>query len=366
LDSESSKNKEKTVKTLYMAMEKCVLVAQQHHGDWQVESHLDGLQALYLTTDPLRPEHVYCGTYRRGLWRSRDAGRTWQPIGDLPMVLRGASGIPYSDITALAVSATERAGEYGVVYVGTEPSAMFRSEDGGTSWQELASFRELPSSSTWSFPPKPASHHVHWITPDPRIASRVFVAVEAGALVHTLDGGATWEDRAPDGPYDTHTLVMHPQAPDRLYVAAGDGFLHPNRGYQESYDGGKTWHCPDEGLHHQYLMGVAIDAGNPETILVSAASTPQLAHHRSMSEATVYRKTQGQPWQEMTNGLPEAKGSMTAVITSSSEESGVFYLLSNRGCYHSTNAGLSWEPLLLPWGEHLHHQHPQAIAVGEV
>src|SRR5258708_1003957 len=354
------------MKTLYLEMEKNVLVARQHHGDWQMESHLDGLQALCLATDPLHPERVYCGPYRRGLWHSKDAGRTWQPIGDLPMVPRGASGIHYSDITALAVSAIERAGEYGVVYAGTEPGAMFRSEDGGTSWQDLASLRELPSSSTWSFPPKPDTHHVRWITPDPHVAGRVFVAVEAGALVRTLDGGATWEDRVDDGPYDTHTLVMHPQVPDRLYVAAGDGFVRPNRGYQESHDGGKTWHYPNEGLRDQYLFGVAVDAGNPETIIVSAASTPQAAHHRYRSEATIYRKTQGQPWQEITNSLYEAKGSMTAVITNSAAESGVFYLLSNHGCYHSTDAGLSWEPLPLPWGEHLHHQHPEAVAVGEV
>lgn len=108
-----------------------------------------------------------------------------------------------------------------------------------------------------------------------------------------------------------------------------------------------------------------MDAGNPETIIVSAASNPQLAHHY-LGESTIYRKAQGQPWQEITNGLPPAKGSMTAVITSSAAESGVFYLLSNRGCSHSTDAGLSWEPLPFPWGERLHHQHPQALAVGEV
>jgi hypothetical protein len=184
--------------------------------------------------------------------------------------------------------------------------------------------------------------------------------------VRTLDGGATWEDCVDDGPYDTHTLVMHPQVPDRLYVAAGDGFVRPNRGYQESNDGSKTWHYPDEGLRDQYLFGIAVDAGNPETIIVSAASTPQAAHHRYGSESAIYRKTLGQPWQEITNSLYEAKGSMTAVITNSATESGNFYLLSNHGCYHSTDAGLSWKPLPLPWGEHLHHQHPEAVAVGEV
>src|SRR5258708_40282165 len=123
-----------------------------------------------------------------------DAGRSWEPIGDVPFTT-GKGGIPFGTITAIAVSSAERLGEYGVVYVGTEPSALFRSEDGGATWKELSAFRELPSASTWSFPPKPATSHVRCITPDLHVARRVFVAVEAGALVRSLNGGAHWEDR---------------------------------------------------------------------------------------------------------------------------------------------------------------------------
>jgi len=349
------------MRNLYLALEKRLLIARPLKGDWHLESHLVGLQVMCLAVDSSRPERVYCGTYRRGLWRSEDAGRTWGPVGDLPMLPRSAKSIQYGNITAVAVTETERAGDYGVVYAGTEPAAMFRSEDRGTSWQDLANFRELPSSSSWSFPPKPETSHVRCITTNPNVPGRVFCAVEAGALVQTLDGGATWKDRVEGGPYDTHTLVMHPQEPDRFYVAAGDGFAHPNRGYQESLDGGKTWSYPDEGLCQHYLVSVAVDAGNPETIVVSAAANPQLAHDRLNGEATLYRKTRNQPWKEITNGLPKAKGSMTAVITAA--ESGSFYLLSNHGCYYSSDAGLYWERLPLAWSEDLGRQHPQAIAV---
>ena len=102
-------------------------------------------------------------------------------------------------------------------------------------------------------------------------------------------------------------LVMHLQAPNRFYVAAGDGFAYPKRGYHESLDGGETWCCPDEGLFQHYLVSVAVDAGDPETIMVSAAANPQLAHDRLNGEATIYRKTGNQPWKEITNGLPTAK-----------------------------------------------------------
>jgi hypothetical protein len=274
-------------------------------------------------------------------------------------------GIAQVDISAVAVSSTERSNGYGVVYVGTEMSHMYRSEDGGDSWQELPGILELPSSSSWSFPPKPSTHHVRWIRPDLHVAGRVYVAVEAGALLQMTDGGQTWLDRVPEGPYDTHTLLMHPEAPDRLYSAAGDGFMATGRGYQESLDGGKSWQYPDEGLQHHYLYGATVSPADPDTILVSASTSPQLAHHPMLAESFVYRKTKGQPWQMITNGLPEAKGSIVAAFGTTETEPNTFYLLSNKGCYRSADAGLHWERLDLPWNERLAYQHPQALVVTE-
>ncbi|HEX6819767.1 MAG TPA: glycosyl hydrolase, partial [Ktedonobacterales bacterium] len=161
-----------------------------------------------LAVDPQRPELVYCGTFSDGMWRSRDAGVTWEPASD---------GITQPAIQSVAVSATERVNGHGVVFAGTEPSALFRSEDAGATWRELSALRRLPSAPTWSFPPRPYTSHVRWITPDPLVPGRIFVAIEAGALVRSLDGGETWEDRTPESPYDTHTLLMHRLAPDRLY-----------------------------------------------------------------------------------------------------------------------------------------------------
>lgn len=339
---------------IYLGMEEELLVVTRRHGQWQAESQLTGIQITCLASDPAQPERVYCGTSGSGLFRSKDAGRTCEPVG---------GGIGSENITAIAVSAVDRAKDNGVVYAGTEPSAIFRSEDGGNTWRELKAFAQLPSAPTWSFPPRPDTNHVRWITPDPLRSGRVFVAVEAGALVRSMDGGEHWEDRRPDAPYDTHTLVMHFKAPDRLYSAAGDGYIDPGTGYNESQDGGNTWLHPDEGLKHNYLVSVAVDPADPNTIVVSGATSPAEAHSRVNAQSFIYRKQDQTPWQRVSKGLPEAKGMIVPVLATNSSEPRVFYALTNKALYRSLDAGQHWEQMNIPWKREYQGQHQQAILV---
>src|SRR5260221_10405952 len=339
---------------LYIVLEQTLAVVSQHGQGWKGEIQLAGNNTQCIAVDPLRPKYVYCGTFGQGLWRSRNAGHTFEQVG---------AGITHNQITSVAVSETERAGDTGIVYAGTEPSALFRSEDGGDSWRELATLRELPSAPTWSYPPRPSTSHIRWITPDPLVAGRLFAAVEAGALLRSLDGGQTWEDRKPSGPYDTHTLVMHRLAPNRLYSAAGDGFMNPGTGFVESESGGQTWYRPDEGLQHHYLWGVAADPADPATLVISAAHGPQQAHNPQSAESALYRRSGNGPWQRVQDGFPEPRGLLTAVLATHEAEPGVFYAANNKGAFRSADAGSSWEARPIRWPQGMRIGRAHALAV---
>ena len=83
--------------------------------------------------------------------------------------------------------------------------------------------------------------------------------------MQSRDGDRTWIDRVEQGPYDTHTLATHRKAPKRLYSAAGDGYF-------ESSDYGESWIRPMKGLRHGYLVGFAVDSGNPDAVILSASN----------------------------------------------------------------------------------------------
>lgn len=338
---------------LYVAMNDSLAVAEERAGGWALDVPLAGVQAQCIAFDPRRPERVFCGTFDQGLWRSGDAGRTWQ---------RTDAGVAHPAVTSVAASELEPAGDGSVVYAGTEPTAIFRSEDGGDHWQEQPALRQLPSAPTWSFPPRPWTSHARWITPDPVAPGHLFLCAEAGALLRSPDGGRTWTDRVPTGPRDTHTLRAHPKAPGRLYAAAGDGFSRPGDGYAESRDGGETWRRFGDGLRFHYLWGMAVDVSDPEAMVVSGAPSPNQAHNPTAAESSIFYRHGDAPWQEAA-GLPAARGTVIPVVEADPAQRGRFYAASNHGLFRSDDGGASWSALPVAWPERYRQQHVEGLAV---
>lgn len=276
-----------------------------------------------VAASPTDPDVVCCGTADHGLFRSTDAGATWARV----------DGIDETRVTSVTVASTDDGGV--TWWAGTEPSRVYRSPDGAT-WTACDGITDLPSSSSWAFPPRPHTHHVRWIQVDPHDPDHLYVAVEAGALVQTFDGGQTWEDRVSGSRYDTHSMATHPDAPGRAYCAAGDG-------YAETTDGGETWHHPQDGLGHRYCWSVAVDPTDPDHRLLSAARGAMSAHRAGSADTYVYRKHGEDPWERL-DGLPMGNGVSRYVLAVGSEG---FYALSNAGLFHSPDCE-TWDRLNLP------------------
>lgn len=294
-----------------------------------------GIRPTCLAVDPTDAGAVWCGT-QDGVRRSGDDGESWEP-----------AGLAGEHVTAVVVSPDEPAPAGRFVYAGTEPSALWRTGsvesaaeagaavDASGAWERSPGLLDLPSAPTWSFPPKPETHHVRWIACDPARAGRLYVAIEAGALVTTPDGGRTWIDRPAVAPYDTHELAIHPERPDALRVAAGDG-------YWESADAGASWTSPEDGLDVSYLRSVAIDPGDPDAVVVSAASHAHSAYMSGRSDGRLYRREGGGRWARVAAGWPDPPATIAPLLILG-HEAGELWAADERGVHRSEDGGRAWE-----------------------
>jgi hypothetical protein len=332
---------------IYLAFDGAVATLRWQKDQWIPQLALKGKDCQCLAADLHSAQRVYCGTFEEGLWHSEDAGTTWQPV---------AEALPHASVMSVAVSPLEETGGQGLLWAGTEPTALFRSADGGESWYECSALRELPSRHTWSFPPRPWTHHVRWIEPDPHERDRIFVGIELGGVMRSLDNGETWEDRKPNSQHDCHTLRTHPQAPGVLYEAAGGGFA-------ESHDGGESWRRYDEGLRYTYLWGLAADPGDPDTLVVSASPNARAAHNDAHAEALLHRRQGDEPWQPVQSGLPSPAGTRAYSLASHVGEAGAFYAATRQELYKSIDSGLNWERQEVAWPEDAHFTSVNDVVV---
>ena len=159
-----------------------------------VKLTLEERGAQCLAVDPNDPDTVYIGTSDEGLFRSSDGGRSWNRL----------AGVSHPRVTAIAISPVD-----GALYAGTEPSSLFVSRDRGGSWRELEGLKSLPSASTWSFPPRPWTSHVRSLALSPEDPNLIVAGIELGGVVRSTDGGESWQDQRPGAYADCHALATH-------------------------------------------------------------------------------------------------------------------------------------------------------------
>ena len=232
---------------------------------------LEGVPARCVAADG---DRVIIGTQGAGALLSSDGGRRWERME-----------LPEPDVLSVAIGPVD-----GTLYAGTEPSRLFVCRD-GAEWTELEALQDIPSRERWSYPPRPWTHHVRWIAPDPARPERLLVAIELGGVMLSEDGGESFSDHRPGAKRDAHAIAWHPLGDGRAYEAAGDGAAW-------SVDGGRNWSARDAGRELGYCWALALDPGDPDCWYVSAASGPRQAHSAERAYGHLYR-WDGDAWREL-------------------------------------------------------------------
>ena len=290
------------------------------------ECVLTDVGAMCVAVDPGAPGRVYVGTFDRGLFVTDDGGTSWR-----------APEQPPEESRVLSVAVSPAADH---AYAGTEPSNLYRSEDHGRSWERLPTLRDLPSEPSWSFPPRPWTHHVRTIAPHPADPAQLSVGIELGGVMRTRDAGASWLDHNPQAHSDAHALLTHPDRPDRLYEIAGQGIA-------VSDDGGETWERREGSLDRHYAWAGAVDPARADRWYAAVSRSPFDAHGAGNGEAVLLR-TDGNGWSRIDTwdkGAPELRRMPYALLAPEPDE----LLAGLRGglMVLSSDAGGSWRRLEL-------------------
>jgi hypothetical protein len=297
-----------------------VFVVEGDAETWSARLAMEGSGAQCLAVDPRDQGTLYAGSSRQGLFKTADGGGSWDRLD-----------LPHDAVFSIAVSPLD-----GAVYAGCEPSMIFKSSDGGTSWRELNGLRSLPSAPSWSFPPRPWTSHVRWLAPSPHDERVLLAGIELGGVMRSADGGETWADHRPGAQPDVHSLAWHPTAAGRAYEAGGGGAAW-------SRDGGDSWEPADRGRDLHYTWALAVDRSDPDRWYVSASPGPQYAHRPGQAHGKLYRWQGKGPWESLGGGLPEPLDNMVYALASGPGR--LFAGLIDGEIYTSEDSGESWNRL---------------------
>ena len=209
--------------------------------------------------------------------RSTDLGKSFKET-------KSAPAFPKDDGRALANIWSLEAGDGKKdLWCGVEPAALFRSRDGGDSWEMVPGISNHEHARKWS--PGNGGLCMHTIVRD---GNRVHLGISTGGHYLSEDGGETFTASnqgvgagfAPD-PYPefgqcVHKIARHPDAPGRLYMQnhggwaewSGPGGPRPDIGVLRSDDYGHTWRSIAKGLPSDFGFPIVVHPHDPDTVYV--------------------------------------------------------------------------------------------------
>ncbi|MDD5248761.1 MAG: glycosyl hydrolase [Rhodocyclaceae bacterium] len=346
-----------------------ILTAQSGRRQWRLsDPHFLGSTVHHAVLDPRDGETLLLsarpGHLGPTVFRSRDLGRHWQEAARPPAFAKADAPQAGASVDHVFWLTPGHADERGVWYAGTSPPGLFRSADGGATWEEVAGFNSgyLPTIRAHVME-VPGGARLHSICIDRRDARHLYVALSVGGVFESGDAGATWRplnrgvaaDFLPDPSaelgHDTHRLVCHPLAPDRLYQQNHCGIYRLDRP-------GETWRRIGAAMPAEVGdigFPLVVHPRDPDTLWVvpmdGSANWPRTSP--GGRPAVYCSRDGGARWARQDAGLPREQAWWTvkrqAFCADGDEPLGLYFGTGSGELWRSLDEGNSWRRL----AEHL-------------
>jgi photosystem II stability/assembly factor-like uncharacterized protein len=341
-----------------------VLTSDGKRNDWKVDGpHFAGWEIYHVKGSPADPNRLYAsqssGWFGQVLQRSDDGGKTWDAVGNefaydgVPGTHQWYDGTPrpweFKRVWHLEPSLTDP----DTVYAGIEDAALFRSTDGGKSWQELSGLRTHGTGASWQ--PGAGGMCLHTIIVDPSDEKRIYTAISAAGAFRSDDGGTSWKpinkglrsEQLPDQDAEVghcvHRLAMHPSRPNVL-------FMQKHWDVMRTDDAGESWREVSGNLPTDFGFPIDVHAHEPDTVYVVPIKSDS-QHFPIDGKLQVYRsRSGGDEWEALTNGLPQANCYVNvlrdAMAVDKLDSCGIYFGTTGGQVYASPDAGDSWSAIV--------------------
>jgi photosystem II stability/assembly factor-like uncharacterized protein len=366
-----------------------LLTSDGKREKWDVSGpHFAGWEMYHLKGSPADPNRIYAsqtsGWFGQIIQRSDDGGKTWTQPGTPPGEQQTPpQGPPKGESNRFVYNTSPEKGgkpltthqwydgtqhpwefkrvwhlepsltDPDTIYAGVEDAAIFKSTNGGKSWEELPGLRGHGTGPKWQ--PGAGGMCLHSIVLDAKDPKRMYIAISAAGAFRTDDGGKTWKpinrglksqyipDPNAEIGHCVHHIAAHKSRPNVL-------FMQKHWDVMRSDDGGDNWHEVSGNLPTDFGFVIDVHAHDPETIYVVPIKSDG-EHFPPDGKLRVYRSRKGgNEWEPLTNGLPQSDCYVNvlrdAMAVDSLDKCGIYFGTTGGQVYASRDAGDNWAPIV--------------------
>jgi photosystem II stability/assembly factor-like uncharacterized protein len=342
-------------------------VSGPHFAGWEIY-HLKGSPAspdrLYCSQST--------SWFGQLIQRSDDGGQTWTPVGNkfgydgIPGTHQWYDGTPhpweFKRVWHLEPCLTDP----DTVYAGIEDAALFKSTDAGVTWEELSGLRTHTTGPAWQ--PGAGGLCLHTIILDPTDPNRIVIAISSAGAFRTDDAGATWKpinrglyskyipNPTAEVGHCVHHIAMNPATPKTL-------FMQKHWDVMRSDDAGDNWSKISGNLPTDFGFAIDVHSHEPETVYVVPIKSDS-EHFPLDGKLQVFRsRSGGNDWEPLTNGLPQENCYVNVLrdamavdtLADSNSQCGIYFGTTGGQVYASSDGGDNWQAIV--------HDFPAVLSV---